>query len=228
MKIDINTQCAINKVVEVGLKGERNVNELIGMLNNRNWIVRYKTIEVIERIKTLNAVKPLIELVKNENNPRVVVQGIYALGKLKDRLAVDKLIRMLKENNELYKSSIITALGRLGARRSLKYILKELKNPDPTFRVCAIEALDIMFNESNNSDLDRRTVIRVKNAVIELTNDEDFYVRLFAINFISNIRDENFSEGVDSVLFNIWFEGKEPKLSNLAEEKLEHRGYFSG
>ena len=68
----------------------------------------------------------LIRILKTDSSYKVRLQVAIALGKLKDKRAVDPLIGALRDSNETVQGVAAAALGQIGARRALD-ALKRLR-----------------------------------------------------------------------------------------------------
>lgn len=95
---------------------------LILQLKDARWQVRDRAALVLGRTKDPQAVDPLIELLKRENEHQVLITAILALGKLGDTRAVEPLINAMKN-----KSHFI----RRNAAASLRSISGESHGEDP-------------------------------------------------------------------------------------------------
>lgn len=142
-------------------KDTSTVSFLLDYLNNRNehYRVRLACADALGRIGDKFAVKPLINLVEDDEEKSVYLKesATFALGLLGDTSAIEPLISILESKHgflgkfTFLKEKIVEALGKLNFNN--KKVLKALKNSlmdsSPMVRINAIEA--IMNSEDEES-----------------------------------------------------------------------------
>lgn len=104
----------------------------------------YYSAIVLQRMPDKLSFEPLMELIKKTKSPAVKMQAVLSLGELKDERAVDTLIDLLGNENELVCHCVSIALGKIGGEAALKKLLDIMANLRPGQRVYAIAALEIM------------------------------------------------------------------------------------
>ena len=159
---------------------------LLECLNNKkeNYKVRLACADALGRIGDKYAVKPLINLVEDEDEKSVYLKesATFALGLLGDTSAIEPLVSILESKHgflgkfSFLKERIVEALGKLNVNN--KNVLKALKNSlmdsSPMVRINAIEAI-MNSNDPNSIELikpalqDEDDEVK-KNALIALYN----------------------------------------------------------
>ena len=156
--VNVRVMCA--KAIS-NYKDTSTVITLLDCLNNKNedYKVRLACADALGRIGDKYAVKPLIDLVEDEDEKSVYLKesATFALGLLGDTSAIDPLVAILESKQgflgkfTFLKEKIVEALGKLNFNN--KKVLKALKNSlmdsSPMVRINAIEA--IMNSEDENS-----------------------------------------------------------------------------
>ena len=134
-------------------KDTSTVGALLYCLNNKNenYKVRLACADALGRIGDRYAVKPLIDVVNEEEEKSVYVKesATFALGLLRDTSAIDPLVAIMEKKQNLWdkfsflKEKIVEALGRLNTNNSkvLKVLKDSLMDSSPIVRISAIEAL---------------------------------------------------------------------------------------
>lgn len=85
--------------------------------------------------------------------PQIIVSNVEALGIIGDARAVEPLIALLNEKDEIVRNSAIEALGRISDKRASRHILKFLGDRDEDTRVVTAEALAKIGDKSINKYL---------------------------------------------------------------------------
>lgn len=136
---------------------------LLSCLNNKNenYKVRLACADALGRIGDKFAVKPLIDLVEDEEEKSVYLKesATFALGILGDTSAIEPLVAILESKQgflgkfTFLKEKIVEALGKLNFNN--KKVLKALKNSlmdsSPMVRINAIEAI---MNSGDEASID--------------------------------------------------------------------------
>ena len=194
----INARVLCAKII-AGYKDTSALGTLLYCLNNKNenYKVRLACADALGRIGDRYAVKPLIDVVKDEEEKSVYVQesATFALGMLGDSDAIDPLISIMEAKQGLIgkfsflKERIVEALGKLNSNN--KKVLKVLKNAlmdsSPMVRINAIEAL--MNSDYENASELIRTALK----------DEDDEVKRNALIALYNIEGRDILEEVISL-----------------------------
>lgn len=148
----INVRALCAKAIS-NYKDTSTVTALLACLNNKNenYKVRLACADALGRIGDKYAVRPLIDLVEDEEEKSVYLKesATFALGLLGDTSAIDPLIAILESKHSFLdkftflKEKIVEALGKLNFNN--KKVMKALKNSlmdcSPIIRINAIEAI---------------------------------------------------------------------------------------
>lgn len=205
-------------------KDTSTVSTLLYCLNNKNehYRVRLACADALGRIGDRYAVKPLIELVEDEEEKSIYLKesATFALGLLGDTSAIDPLVAILESKQgfldkfTFLKEKIVEALGKLNFKN--KKIMKALKNslmdPSPIVRINAIEAIMNSDDEEaielitpslndENDEVKKNALIALYNLqgrdildkVIELPIYSDF-IKQEAKDLLIEYEDEEFYE----------------------------------
>ena len=182
--VNVRAMCA--KAIS-NYKDNSTVSSLLYCMNNKNehYKVRLACADALGRIGDKYAVRPLIDLVEDEEEKSIYLKesATFALGMLGDTSAIDPLIAILDSKQgfldkfAFLKEKIVEALGKLNINN--KKVIKALKNslmdPSPMVRINAIEAI-------MNSD-DEESVQIIKPCL----NDEDDEVKKNALIALYNL-----------------------------------------
>lgn len=156
--INVRTMCA--KAI-ANYKDNSTVTILLDCLKNKNehYKVRLACADALGRIGDKYAVKPLIDVVEDEEEKSVYLKesATFALGMLGDTSAIDPLVSILEAKQgfigkfTFLKEKIVEALGKLNFnnQKVMKALKNSLMDSSPMVRVNAIEA--IMNSEDENS-----------------------------------------------------------------------------
>ncbi len=167
-------------------KDTSTVTILLDCLNNKqeHYRVRLACADALGRIGDRFAVKPLIDVVEDEEEKSIYLKesATFALGLIGDTSAIEPLITILESKQGLLdkfsflKEKIVEALGKLNInnRKVLRALKSSLMDSSPIVRINAIEAI------MNSDEEDSIELIRPclqdeddevkKNALIALYN----------------------------------------------------------
>lgn len=168
-------------------KDTSTVSTILSCMNNKteHYKVRLACADALGRIGDRYAVKPLIDLVEDENEKSVYLKesATFALGILGDTSAIDPLVAILESKQgfldkfSFLKEKVVEALGKLNFHN--KKVMKALKNSlmdsSPMVRINAIEAI------MNSEDEDAVELIK------PCLNDDDDEVKKNALIAIYNL-----------------------------------------
>jgi len=157
--------------------------------------------ESLEKIGDLNlkiAIDPIIDLINNTESEEIIDAAIWTLSRI---APIDKLIDLLKIDNETILYYTIEALGRLNATGSARFIREFLDHSNPKIRAIATWTIGKIYD------------VNSYNKLIELLkNDSSPEVRTNAawalkkINVLESLKileQQKFIEKDESVLYNI-------------------------
>jgi HEAT repeat protein len=133
-------------------------------------------------------------------------QTILALGKLRDPQAVEPLIKLLTQDEEIPSNQKVAAwaLGNIGDNRAIEPLIKALNNEDYSVQNAAKTGLILMYNDTVYEALIRELEMgndaaaeifyrsrekRAVSALIRQLESGDFYLRQAAILALGEIKD---------------------------------------
>ncbi len=141
---DISTR---NLAGEILLKiGGNSVNAMLDYLLIGDDDDKKFIIDILGLIGDSKAAPVIIELLKTGGNENLILSCIEALGNLSYKLAVNVLIRVY-ETNELFKPTVIEALGKIGTAKVLDFIISKYSKEDDLTKFAMIESLGLIGNE---------------------------------------------------------------------------------
>ena len=182
----INLRVLCTKAI-ANYKDTASVKILLDCLNNKkeHYRVRLACADALGRIGDRFAVRPLINLVEDEEEKSVYLKesATFALGILGDTSAIDPLVAILESKHgvldkfSFLKEKIVEALGKLNinSTKVMKALKSSLMDSSPMVRINAIEA--IMNSEEPNA------VELIKPSL----NDEDDEVKKNALIALYNL-----------------------------------------
>ncbi len=88
----------------------------------------------------------IFELLKVNKNDNVILACIEALGHLKYEDSVDLMIQIYPQN-ELFRPTIIEALGKIGSKSAVKFIIESFQYEDELTKFSMIESLGLIGDE---------------------------------------------------------------------------------
>ncbi|MCL5035905.1 MAG: HEAT repeat domain-containing protein [Chloroflexi bacterium] len=88
------------------------------------------------------AFEPLMKLIKHNRATPVRIQAALALGELKDERALDALVDMLADPDEIINHYASLAIGKIGGEKALNMILDVMGGSRPGNLVYAVSALE--------------------------------------------------------------------------------------
>lgn len=156
--VNVRAMCA--KAI-ANYKDNSTVTVFLDCLNNKkeHYRVRLACADALGRIGDKYAVKPLIDVVEDEDEKSVYLKesATFALGMLGDMSAIDPLVAILESKQgfldkfTFLKEKIVEALGKLNLnnKKVIKALKHSLMDSSPMVRINAIEA--IMNSEDENA-----------------------------------------------------------------------------
>lgn len=112
----------------------------LAQLKSPDWKVRRKAAFELGRVKAVEAVVPLLELLDDENEKACGVAAM-ALGRIGDRRALSPLIERLDDESVYVRVSAAKALGSLRDRRAVNALRSALRDVSKEVRQAARAAL---------------------------------------------------------------------------------------
>jgi HEAT repeat protein len=122
---DINVNVRQHSVLALGRIGDRHATiPLIKCLKDTVFVIRSSAAEALGKIGDSHAIQPLIDYLKEACD----LSAIYALGKFGAQDAVVPLIACLKHNNDIVGQEAAEALGKIGDRKAIPFLVSALPN----------------------------------------------------------------------------------------------------
>ncbi len=186
--VNVRVMCA--KAIS-NYKDTSTVTTLLACMNNKHehYKVRLACADALGRIGDKYAVKPLIDLVEDEEEKSVYLKesATFALGLLGDTSAIDPLVAILESKQgfldkfTFLKEKIVEALGKLNFhnKKVMKALKHSLMDSSPIVRINAIEAI------MNSEDEDAVDIIK------PCLNDDDDEVKKNALIALYNLCGRN-------------------------------------
>ncbi len=105
-------------------------------------------VDILGLIGDRRSAPEILELLKINKNENVVMACIEALGNLKCVESLDFMI-LIYDDNELFKPTIIEALGKIGTEMALNFIVSRFGEEDDLTKFSMIESLGLVGNEDS-------------------------------------------------------------------------------
>lgn len=198
---------ALGEISSGDQKDTRVVDFLIGLLKDKDILVRSRAAEVLGLIKDPRALEPLITAMKDDN-PLVRKNAVNTLW-LKDERAVEPLISLLNDKDKEVRSASAAKLREFKDPRALESLIIALKDENPDVRGIAVSAIGELGDSRAIGHLisslkDEKNYIRGKaikalvmigEPAVEALNialkNDDIYVRGRAAFALALIKDPN-------------------------------------
>ncbi len=101
--------------------GEPVVDDIIHLLSDADWRVRYRAAEALKGMKARRSVDPLISALSDEKD-HVRYMAAKALGEMGDARAAAPLATCLADENPYVRKAALLAIGQLGDRAGMDAI----------------------------------------------------------------------------------------------------------
>ncbi|MEC4675176.1 MAG: HEAT repeat domain-containing protein [Nitrospirota bacterium] len=109
--------------------GHASLPPLLEAIKDSDWRVRLRATEALGELGLPGAIPDLLHLLVHDPDTAIRQDSARALGKIGDEQVVDALIQASDEDR--LRSCVIEALGGIGDRRALGFLLSCVKNLDP-------------------------------------------------------------------------------------------------
>lgn len=110
------------------------------LLKSENHDDKKFCIDLLGLIKDTRAEEIIIKILDTTNDENVKLSCLEALGNIKSSAAIDKIISCYNEN-ELFKPTVNEALGKIGSKKALNFMLEKYPNEDELTKYSIIESL---------------------------------------------------------------------------------------
>ncbi|MGQ0810529.1 MAG: HEAT repeat domain-containing protein [Nitrospiraceae bacterium] len=128
-----------------GFLGAVAVPSLVDALKHSDWLVRLHAVEALGKIKSSEAVEPLLFVLFNDRDTAVREDAARALGDIGDARAIDFLLHVMKEPG--LRPIAIEALGRIGDRRAVPALVEVAGGSAMPDQTRAIDGCGDRWNE---------------------------------------------------------------------------------
>lgn len=129
-------------------KGKASLNAMLGNLSLCNADDKKFLIDIMGLIGDGKPVEKILAELSNAEDENLILSCIEALGNLSASESEEELFRIY-DINELYKPTIIEALGKIRSAGSFNFILEKYKDEDELTKFSIIEALGSIGDESS-------------------------------------------------------------------------------
>jgi HEAT repeat protein len=127
------------------------VEPLIGLLKNKDWVVRKDAAMALGEIGDKRAIDPLIRALadkkKDMASEPVSAEAAEALGKIGDKRAVEPLIKTLEQKTGTARAAAASVLGRFGDNKAVPPLIATLKSKYYKAKIEAATALGELGDE---------------------------------------------------------------------------------
>ncbi|MEW5820753.1 MAG: HEAT repeat domain-containing protein [Cyanobacteriota bacterium] len=156
------------------------ITEIVRCLEHKNIIFKCAGIRALADLKNKEHVLTLIRLLDKKNNKLIRLEAVIALGKIKDKNAVDPLLKLLYYEPFEIRVSTIKSLALIGSSTVIPNFINTLNDKDPRIRIATAEALVILGDkrsiihlEGIRLDPDEKVRIAAKKCINLLKQDTD-------------------------------------------------------
>ncbi len=221
---------ARNLAGEILLKRkDDSIKAMVEYLSDANDDDQKFIIDILGLIGSKEPAYEIISILKYSRNENVILACVEALGNIKSAEAVDEIIPIYEEN-ELYRPTVIEALGKIGTPECINFINKNYYGVDELTKYSLIESLgeigneesfdmlinDIQYLEGPYKWVAIETIgkleekfqlplpenISLKNSLLETLETADLQYKVAAVRLISMFDGENIVEHLFSLYGN--------------------------
>ena len=137
-----------NLVGEVLLKrGESSIQAMLDFIPKGDDDDKKFLVDILGLIGSRKPTEDIVHLLKVAQNENVVLACIEALGNIGASEALDEII-LLYEKNELYRPTIVDAVGKMGDEKALNFVKSQYNVSDDLTRFSMLEILGRIGDES--------------------------------------------------------------------------------
>ncbi len=127
--------------------GENAIPALIPFVNNIDSDNQKFAIDVIGLIGSKTAAQSIMAVLRRSENENVLLACFEALGNIQAEESVKELL-LFYEKNELFKPTIIEAIGKIGTHESQNFLIEKFSIEDTFVKCSIIESLGLIGDES--------------------------------------------------------------------------------
>jgi len=204
-----------NLAGEILIKRQSNsVVPLLNNLTNADDDDRKFIIDILGLINDSRSIKPIEGVLRAEKNENVVLACIEALGNLHSEDSLELVVQFFNIS-DLYRPTIIEAVGKIGSINALSFLQKVYEQEDELVKYSIVESLGKIGNEETFFFLLNELNKTNGPLVYPIINSIDILKRNF--NF-----DIPFDERTKNLLLDTVFEGEEEFKTAAAHLLLDY------
>lgn len=158
-------------------QGEEFVDKLIYQLNNGDIHSAKLSAYILANRRVKRAVPSLIRRLQS-SNPHFRISIVAGLVSFQDKRATMLLIDLLKRDS-INRFEIINSIGIQGDKKAAPFLIPYLSNDNPDIRRISINALGHL------------KATEYKQQIIDLTDDKNALVRMYACDFLAELGDKS-------------------------------------
>lgn len=130
-----------NLAGEILLKlNEKSTDALLSFMHEGDDDDKKFIIDILGLIGSRGTENKIIEVLESSENDNLTLACIESLGNIGSENAIEKLISLYPQN-ELYKPSVIEALGKIKSQKSLDFLMEKYSMADDLIKITIIESL---------------------------------------------------------------------------------------
>ncbi len=209
--------------------GKPAVEILIAALYDAEIATQVSAAQALGEIKDYEAIKPLIELLDDNNVSVQAVSSLVNIGKL----AVEPLIAALKNENSFIREKAAEALGEIGDTSAVEHLIIALQDKDSIVRLAAVRAvaklqdfkivepLIAVASEDKDANVRKFAIEALGNAkeaksLIEILKDKNSSIRMTTVNALAKLNDYKIVEPLIAVAL----EDEDPNVQRVATDSV--------
>lgn len=127
--------------------GDPAVDDMIAYIDAGNDDDKKFVIDILGLIGSDRSVEKIVEVLRNNANENVILACLEALGNIANPETLPVLIEFY-ESSELYKPTIIEALGKMNSQETLDFIMAKYVIEDDLTKFSIIESLGLIGDEN--------------------------------------------------------------------------------
>ncbi|MEG8945613.1 HEAT repeat domain-containing protein [Rosettibacter firmus] len=120
--------------------GDLSIDALIEYNHDRNDDDKKFIIDLLGIIASPKAINHIIEILSTTDNDNVILACIEALGNIRYEDSIDILL-LFYERNELYRPTVVEALGKIGSQKALDFLISKFNTEDELTKYSILESL---------------------------------------------------------------------------------------
>lgn len=198
------------------------IEHLIKALNDPHVNVSSGAAEALGKIGDDRATDALLD--KLEGDPWLVYAVIESLGKISNNKAVEPLINLPHNGDDVLLSLKIRALGKIGDQKAAGFLFSLFEIQDDCLKAQVIEALECICEKSNADIFEGFDKDKLLNLCIPMLTVDDDELKLSTVNMISKMKSNNSVEALLPSLSDSNEEIKEAALQAIVRSDISGNG----